>query len=361
MSNLTTTKLLSVYEQQAPRTRALTGLLRTAPENFHNSEDVEKDIIRNEEEIATVVTSVNSRGNKNEATVYTNKKFTPPIFDEEVSVNSFDMNHRQPGQTPFTDPRFRANAGSQLLRSAKKVEEKIQRAIEEMASQVFQTGKLVLNDQAGVQRFTMDFSPKASHFPQVAVSWSNPASKPLLDLDSLANVIRDDGLVDSNRVIMGDLAFENFINNSTVKERLDNRRMQLGEVAPKMRGNGAVFQAFVWQGNYRYEIWTYNGRYKHPVTGVSTRYVGQNNVIMLSSESTVVDLTMGSIPLIVAPDPRVRAFIPGSLGSAQRGMKLSVNAWISENNKTISMEVGTRPLVIPTGIDTFGTLNTVQP
>jgi hypothetical protein len=239
------------------------------------------------------------------------------------------------------------------------LENKIFRAVELQSSQVLQTGTLTLNDKAANARFAMDFKPKATHFPTVATAWTNAAADPLNDIDSLADTIRSDGLVDIDTLVMGASAFENFINDEKVKLLLDNRRYELGEVAPQVRGRGAKYQARITYKNYQYEIWTYNGRYTDPATGNSTKYVDDDKVIMLSQSASRFDLTLGSIPLITAPDPRVAAFMPRRVGSIERGMMMTVNPWVTPNNKHIKLEVGVRPLTIPVGIDTYGCLTTV--
>ena len=128
---------------------------------------------------------------------------------------------------------------------------------------------------------------------------------------------------------------------------------------PEPRGQGATFQGWIWIGHYKFEMWTYDGFYSHPQTGLSTPFITGTNIIMMS-EGGRLDLTYGAIPMIMSPDPRLSAFIPGRIASAGRGIDLTTNAWVTPNNKAVMVSAGTRPLTIPTAIDTFACLSTIQ-
>lgn len=359
MAGKKTSKLVALYISMAAPTLFLAGFFRTPLQNYHKSEKVEIDIMRSEEDVAIVVTNLSTGARENEDDLYTNKEFTPPIFDEEGALNSFDLMARQPGATPYDDPNFQAAAVSKAYRLFRKLEDKIRRSIEMMASQVLQTATLTLRDKAGTPLYQVNFAPKAAHFPDAGVAWDEAGAEPLNDLNALAEVIRTNGKVDCDTLIFGDLSFSWFLANDEVKERLNSRRGVLAEVNPVSRGQGATFQGYIWVGNYRFAMWTYNGRYRDPQTGASTRYIAQNSVVMMSSTGTILDLTFGAIPTIVPPDSRVLPFLPPRIENTEGGMDLSTYAWVSGDGKNLKVSAGTRPMTIPTGIDTFGCLDTL--
>ena len=47
-----------------------------------------------------------------------------------------------------------------------------------------------------------------------------------------------------------------------------------------------------------------------------------------------------------------RVSVPGQMADVQ------LNAWITPDDETMMVQAGTRPLLIPTAIDTFGCLDT---
>jgi hypothetical protein len=358
MSDATTKRMIEAYLEQSMAPMFLTSFFRTPPENYHRSEKVEVDIEREGEELAVVLTDLSQGPRYNESTKLTNKEFTPPIFDEAGTLNGFDLLKREAGEHPFMDPNYAANAARRAFRIFRKIELKVRRAIEQMASQVLQTGTLTLVDKDGNSLYTLDFQPKASHFPTVSDSWGTASATPLDDLASLARVIKRDGKVRPNLLLMGESSFDNFIRDDAVKDQFDNRRYELGNIAPQAMDEYANRQGHVWIGNYRFEMWTYDGFYVDPQTGDQVNYIDENKVIMLGTGSRL-DLTFGAIPQAVAPDPRLTGFVmPGRIAGPDAGIDLTTNAWITDDNRSLKVSAGTRPLTIPTGIDTFGCLTT---
>lgn len=362
MSDSSTRRMIEMYMDEAEAPMFLSGFFQSPPRNFHNTEMVEIDIVRDDPDIAIVVTDLTVDGRENESTKYTNKGFTPPIFDEKGTITSYDLIKRRAGVDPFQDPNYAANAVEEAFRIFRKLERKIRRSIELMAAQVLQTGKVTLNDAAGVALYELDFIAKATHLATVGSDWSGllSSTQPLTDVEDLADVVRQDGKQDPDRLTFGKKAWRNWINNSEVQKRLDKTTLALGQVAPQSRGKGATFQGFVWIGSYRFEMWTYNGFYKHPQTGAPTPYIDDDNLIMTSSGGRL-DLSYGAIPMMRQPETAALAFLPPRMSDSASGLDLSVNAYFSTNGKHLKVEAGTRPLTIPTAIDTFARLNTNAP
>jgi hypothetical protein len=197
-----------------------------------------------------------------------------------------------------------------------------------------------------------------THFPTSVVAWDNASSTKLADIGALANVIRADGLSDPDMLVMGEASYELFIQDQDVLDRMDNRRIAGNGIVPMDRlGNGGIFRGVIEIGNYKYDIWTYGGRYKHPQTGVSTKYVPDDKVIVRSSMGRM-DATFGGIPRIGAPDPRVPAALTSRISVPDQMLDLQMNGWITPDGETMMVQAGTRPLMIPTAIDTYGCLDT---
>jgi len=363
MSTETTRKMLRVYEQMARPVLFLSGLFSSPPENFHTSEEVEFDIVRSDEEVAIVVTDMSTGHRMNSEDLYTNKSFKPPVYKEAIPLSSFDLIKRMPGQDPFQEPNFRANLIHRIFKGVALEEAKIRRAFELQASQVLQTGTVSLTDKNGVPLYVLDYKPKATHFPTAGVSWATATgAQKLNDINSLAEVIRNDGLEDPDQLIMGIDAFTNFIADETVQKQFDNRNIYQGTFGPmEMRGNGGTYRGIVEIGNYKYDVWTYGGRYNHPQTTVKTMFIEPGNVIVRSSQGRL-DATFGAIPniaeLLGVGSAKLLPELPGRLSSSQGGMDLFVNAWLSENGEQIFAGVGARPLAVPTAIDTYGCIAT---
>jgi hypothetical protein len=360
MIGSTTQRMISLYMEEASAPMFLSGFFESPPQNFHNAEQVTIDVERDDEDVAIVVTDLTVGGRHNESSLYTNKGFTPPIFKEEGAITAYDLIKRQAGQDPFRDPEFAANAVLEAFKTFRKLEKKIRRSIELMASQVLQTGKLTLRDSAGTALYELDFLAKATHKATASADWGGGSENPLLDLEDLAIVVRRDGKKEPNKLVFGKTAWRHFKNNAAVQKYFDKTGFGIGQLAPVARGSGATFHGWVWIGQYRFEMWTYDGFYRDPQTGDHLPYIDDDNVIMLS-EGARLDLTYGAIPMIKRPDSGPLSFLPPRMSDGGRGLDFTTNAWFTPNGETLMVSAGTRPLTIPTAIDTFACLNTQVP
>ena len=356
MSLKATKTMLAAYFQDAMPTMFLAGMFRTPAQNFHDTEEVEIDIERSGEDVATVITDITTGANLNNFDGFTNKTFKPPVYNEQAGINAFELLGREPGQNPFESTAFNAKAIMRAMRHFRKLEAKVRRAVELQASQVLQTGTLTLKDAKGADAYVLDYKPKATHFPTASTTWGQTGDSKIADLKALAEVLRSDGLSNPDRLVFGELAFSEFLKDEEVLTLLNNRRIELGAIAPETRGNGGTFQGFIWLGSYRFEMWTYNGRYKDPQTGASTRYWNTGKVGMQDSMARL-DLSYGSIPYIQRPS-RQLAGLPARITSTAAGFGMTTNNWVDESGSNLNVSAGTRPLCIPTAIDTFGCLDT---
>lgn len=362
MSTVTTKRMLRAYEQMAQPILFLSGLFQSPAENFHDTEEVEIDIVRSDEDISIVIQDLSTGYRMNSEDQYTNKGFKPPVHKEAAPINSFDLLKRMPGKNPFESSDFRGNLILRMFKNMVKVERKIRRSIELQASQVLQTGVVTLTDSNGVALYTLDFKPKTAHFPTAGTAWSAGGADPVGDINSLAEVIRGNGLANPDQLIMGVSAFEAFIKNADVQKRFDTRRFDLGTIAPmEMRGEGGSYRGTVEIGNYRYDVWTYGGRYKHPQTGASTQFIDPAKVVVRASSGRL-DLTFGAIPnigaLLNGGAAQLLPELPGRVANANGGMDMFTNVWTTDDGEQLIGGMGARPLAIPTAIDTFGCLDT---
>lgn len=363
MSGSTTIRMLKAYVATTPPpSMFFSGMFQSPPENFHTSEEVELDIERSGEDVAIVVQDPTTGYRMNSADIYTNKGFKPPVFKEATAIQSWDLIKREAGENPFVSPEFRANIITRVFKIMKKVQAKISRANELQASQVLQTGTVTLTDANGVALYTLDFKPKNTHFPTSSVAWDQTGDTKLADINSLAGVIRGDGLVDPSQLIFGSTAWASFIADADVKAVFETRRLDQGTISMgEKRGNGGTYHGRVEIGSYVYDIWTVSGRYKHPQTGVSTEYMAPGKVIVRAPEARL-DAAYGAIPnignLLGASRANLIPELPSRFSNAGGGMDMFTNVWLSADGETLFCGIGARPLFIPTAIDSFGCLTT---
>lgn len=362
MSNNATTRMITAYYQENEPTPFFAGMFRLRPENIHSSESVEIDIVRSEEDVSIVIQDISTGYRMNSGDLYTNKKFTPPVHKEAVPLNAHELLKRMPGKNPFESPDFRADVIVKMFAGMRLVQRKIVRAIELQASQVMQTGIVTLTDSNGTALYTLDYKPKATHFPTAGTSWATATlAQKISDLTSLCDKVRSDGLVSPDELVIGATAWENLLQTTGFLDRFDAQRANLGTITPmERRGGGGIYRGTIELGNYKLDVFTYDGRYKHPQTGVSTPFMHPGKIIVRAASGRL-DATFGAIPnigAILGANGRLLPELPTRLSSTAAGMDLFTNVWISPDGEALFGGVGARPLMVPTAIDTFGCLNT---
>lgn len=356
MSNATTKVMLTGYQARRRPTMFLTGMFQAPAENYHNSEEVEIDIMRSGEDISIAIVDLSTGARLNSEDDFTNKSFKPPIHKEKGAIPANKLISREFGANPFASVDFQANAIARGTRLVTKMGDKIARAMEQQSAQVLTTGTVTLIDETGAAVYTINYAPKVTHFPTAGTAWTSTSSTKLKDIEDLANVIRSDGLEDPDMLVMGERAYELFVADADVQVKLDLRRAETGRlVSMELMGNGGIYRGTVEIGNYKYDIYTYGGRYKHPQTGVSTKFIPDDKVVIRSSMGRM-DATFGGIPTI-DKDSRVPAQLFTRLRDTVGVMDLQTKGWITDDGETLFVQAGTRPLMIPTAIDTFGCLD----
>ncbi len=350
-------RLIDLYREMREADMFLSGFFGVRPGNISDTEIVAIDVVREDEEISPVVNTCEGP-TFNVADQFTTKEWTPPSINEAMPFDCREYLKRLAGQTEYeaVSTTFQASLVTRLLEGMQKLENKIRRNREWQASQILQTGTLDLVDQDGNVTYQIDYQPKASHFVTAGTAWSAGGADPMADVEALADQIRDDSLQDANRLIMGAGAFNAFKQNTIVQNQLDNRRIEVGTIAPKPSGKGGKYQGVVDVGNYKFEIWTFNGRGIIPASGTKTLFVGDANCIVLSSEARL-DTVFAGVPTAIRPDPRFADILPDRI-SVPTAVDMAPNIYSTPNGKQVILELESRPLLIPTAIDSFGTIAT---
>ncbi len=358
MSDASTIRMLESLEVASTSPMFLSRFFQTPERNYHNSEKVSVDILREDEEIAIPVQDLTVGARHNEANKYTNKEFTPMVLDESGAIIAWEQLKRQPGQTPFEDPGFARSAGEQGRALLNKLGRKGRRTVELACSQVLQTGAISLTDSTGAVVYSCNYSPKAAHMATVSTAWATDGSTgaPLADLSALARTVRRNGKRKPDRLLFGASAIQRFLANAKVQDQLDKTKLNLGALNPANTSEDGTYVGRCWIDNYEYELWAYDGFYKHPQTGVMTPYIGDDNVIMMSSKARL-DLTFGGIPNFGPPNATPYSFLNGRMSDSASQVDLHVVSYLTLNGKQLMVEVGSRPLPIPTEIDSFARLD----
>lgn len=338
----------------------LSSFFKTTPEDITDADFITLDIIREDEEMAPVLTDISTDAHVISEDIYTNKTIKPPAIALKEPFNVFDLLNRQAGETEYqaADGQYQSRLRVKIIRSWERMAAMIKRTIEFQAAQVLQTGTLTLPDALGNPSYILNYLPKATHFPDAAIAWGAVGSAPLVDINNLSEVIRDDGLIDVKNLIMGIGAFGQFMANADVQKIFFKNSFALGTLSPRLLASGATIQGFIPVGNYQYNIWTYGGRAIRRDTGIKTQYLDVDSCILLPDpEDLDFRRVYGGIPVVVDSVPEFRDVLPSRV-TVPGAFDFKPRIYTDEAMETVYSEIKSRPLCIPVSIDRYGCIDT---
>jgi hypothetical protein len=359
-----TVRTLAPYMNSAPAPGFLSGMFAVTDMSYMNSEKVRWDVQRDDEDVAFPLPAPDTGSYHNRDDQFDDKQVTPPPYGEKFTISASSLGKERPlGRTEYEDPGFIREANERAAYMTGKLMRKLRRGMELQASQVLTlVDGINLVNSANVSVYTLDYAAKSTHFPNAGTAWSSATfAQMITDLQSLADVIRNDGLSDPRRIIMGTQSFELFAAaaEASTAKRFDNRRSDRGELFPLTNPGtgGGQYRGTIDLGNFKLDIWTYGARYTHQYSGTKTLYVPNDKVIMLS-DNMGFETVFGRVFLFDNGLPRPLPQLRARARMVEQGMDIFYNNWTELNGSGVTVELLSRPLCIPKGIDTFGTLDT---
>ena len=354
MPNLFRKVMTSLYDEKMQSGQVNTFLLNLFGKNpqeliISETEKVNTDVIRDNRLVAVDVLRGGGEGNKNVVGKYTAHEYAAPLYWEESPITANMLNKRLPGVDPYQETGRMEALAYWASRAQVDNTNKILRAMEKMAAEALQSGSITLSNED-----SLDFGKKSEHTITPSTKWDN-SGDPIGDLETLADILHQDGKMKPNTLIFGASAWDAFINNSNVQTYLDNRRIEPGMLAPGETIEGAKTWGAFDVGQYRFVVYIYNDFYDS--SGTATPYVTTDSVIMMNS---MARLTKAFCAVEVLPQfendyreqgmPSLPQFQPGEFIPFVYEMPPS----------SLMAGVQSAPLVIPTAIDTIGTLTNVD-
>lgn len=315
------------------------------------------DIVRYTDKIAGTI-DPGTGAHINTVQKFSTKELSPPEYHEAFSIDARDLVNRMAGENQFdaSSRSFRARFAAQAAESMAQSAGLIDRGMELQASQILQTGQL---DLPGEKPFVVDYRPKSSHFPTASILWSNAGTAvPLNDIENLATQIKTDSRQRMVQAIMGRTALREFLDSDQVQAQADLRRINTMDIAPVIdEENGAHMWGTVSFNGYVMKIWQYDAEFEPLAGGANVPYVDEENVILLPANTSGLVVASLLVPRIVPPDPRVASMV-GTPTTSSGGWDLTPNVWVTDQGNVVSAGFQAQPVLIPQGIDEFGTLST---
>jgi hypothetical protein len=357
------TAFLKGYDEMLRFIPFLSSFFVTTPRDIVNAESFKIDIRRGTKKIAPVISNITQIGGKIKKSIYTQKEFTPPILAVSSDFAPGDLTNKAFSMTEYesADEDYQVQLQTNISDSMNEIENEMSMNPEYQASQILQTGAMTLYDDQGLPAFDISFSPKATHFPTVGTSWSDPAADMNGDILSLYQVIKKDSGVNARNIVFGADALMNYIDGNDFAKVFDLQRVKSGEFDPNETNPDVNFLGDLLIGYKRFQCWLYEGEYQNPAAANDDLlpFVEPDKVLLLpDGNSPNVDFrtVWCTVPTITGVDPRFAGLVPSSMELSDR--QFTTRVWVEGSSDTLNVELKARPLSVPVSIDAFGCIDT---
>ena len=276
---------------------------------------------------------------------YHMERYTPPFVAPKRSLSADDLKKRGFGEALYTQLTPEQRQQTLILKDADELGEFITRREEAMAAETMLTNGCIMkhiaddadeSDEMEI-RFYSEGSNPATYAP--TTKWDAAGAKILADLGAMIRMLTSKGLRASELVCSPDVA-DAIINNAAIKEMLDNRRFNIGEVAPLMLPAGAAEMARLNVGGRVISVISYDETYTDDA-GKDQLYIPSGKCILTAPACGRT--LYGAVTQVEQADGEFHTY------AGRRVPKYLSNA---EGN-TRSLTISSRPLLIPNNKNPF--------
>ena len=292
-------------------------------------------------------------GNRNQFSRWTEKEYMPPFFNENFDATSLDRYDRLFGVNPEITPEVIGYLANDISDKLMTLRDKIERAKEKQAAQVFETGIVEL-----INGDNIDFKRKAESKVDLGSGgdyWSVTTAGVEADLIAGAEFIRNKGKNGSPifNLVMSGTGWINLKNTNYFADLANFQQVQLIDVnMPQKESFGAGYMGRISAGAYLFDVWTYDEIYEAAGTGTITRYWPVNYAFMTPSNGTRFTLAHAGVPAII----RDKSNAEFAQFIIQQASEYWINNYIDNPGKAHIFEIMSAPLAVPITIDMIYTM-----
>lgn len=252
-----------------------------------------------------------------------------------------DALERMPGEDLYSGLTPEDRAAKQLTEDYKRLNDAATRREEWMAVRSIMDGQIPIIGN-GVNK-VIDFGFTNKVKLEGTKQWGKSAAKPLDDLEDWVDQVLTNGFANVDHVIMGKNALRAFLADSTVKEMLDNRRVEMGLIKPSDLANGARYIGHLNKPNL--DIYTYGEVYldnwTDPANPVTKRLIDDNKIALMPSN-----------PNFMRAYART-SYIDDTKRTITATTSRLLRTYVAHSPDRMILELQTRPLTIPDKVDSW--------
>lgn len=218
---------------------------------------------------------------------YSTYELVPPMIGEKRALTADDLKKRGFGEALFSGMSDDQRQGEILTEDLYILTNRIKGRMEEMAAQCLLnnaiTGKIYTGEFGGsdYEEYEIKYyeggSNDAVYTP--AKKWNESGAAIIDDLYAMADSLASRGLAATDLICAPNVAAQ-FRKDSTLRDLLDNRRMEYGELNPQQLAEQGVIQIGVLNcDGMRLNIFSYNASYVNDA-GTSTKFIPAGKVVV---------------------------------------------------------------------------------
>jgi hypothetical protein len=309
------------------------------------SKSITFDVVKGSQNIAPYV-SPRVAGKVMQKSGYKTMNYSPAYVKPKIATTAGDFLRRQAGEVMFGSSKTPdQRAAEQLIKELMYCDDIITRRLEQMCSEVVQTGKLVISgdDIEDEIDFLMD-PDNLPIFSGTALWTAHTIASPITDFRELKMQAVEKSGVSPTDVILGSNAYKNFLlcdeirGSSTKNSFFDLSRVQMGQINPKELPNGITYVGNLTETGM--DLWTYTEYYMDEDSKTRIPMVKPNNIILGSVNGEGMQC-YGAIEDVEA--------IEAGLFAVPRYPKV----WVEKDPSVRMLMVQCAPLIVPKIIDSW--------
>lgn len=253
-------------------------------ETYSPTERIEWDEVREGSGMARYV-GENLEVEATEREGYITKEIETPKIQEKRVLGVNELKKRLPGENVYSAQTPAQRAQYYLDGDYAFCMDSIDRRVEQQCAQMMVQGRVDIIGK-GVNTY-VDYELPFRLTLAGTDRWDQPGVSPFDDLEKMAFTLMERGYVPTE-VVMERSVANIFLDNDELKKQLDNRRLELGLIAPGAHtdpwAQAQFFGTFARPGLGVMDFYTYDGRYKDD-TGAIVPYLDEGRVLMLTAEA----------------------------------------------------------------------------
>lgn len=245
------------------------------------TERVDIDIVKGNRKMAAFIHPMVG-GEIVQAEGYETKSYAPPLINPATVSTADKLLARLPGEDMYSGKTPADRAAEKLIEEYNQLNDMTTRREEWMAAQVLTTGQLKVKGK-GVDE-VIDFGLTNKITLASTKKWGASAADIWGNLKDWKQQVSRNGFANANMVIMGKAAADAFLADATIKNLLDNRRIEIGAIKPEEMEGGLTYYGHLNLPGV--DIYGYDEVYLDDETGETKPLIPDNVVLMIPSAAS---------------------------------------------------------------------------